>query len=247
MAALDPDLLLRAYSVGVFPMSNSREADDVFWVEPKKRGVLPLDGFHLSRSLAKTLRSGRFTTTADRAFGDVVRLCAEPTPLRPDTWINPQIESAYGELHRRGYAHSIETWEGDPANGRLVGGLYGVRLGAAFFGESMFSRATDASKVALAHLVARLRVGGFLLLDCQFQTDHLASLGAIEIGRGDYVALLDTALGLGSAVSASGFVAAGSADFLALDRGAPDVDPATTVFGPVSACRIVQLLGQTSQ
>ncbi|PZU10811.1 leucyl/phenylalanyl-tRNA--protein transferase [Sphingomonas sp.] len=243
MAELDPDLLLRAYSVGVFPMANSRETDDVFWVEPKKRGILPLDRFHLSRSLAKTLRSGRFTTTADAAFGDVVAMCAEPTPTRPDTWINPQIEIAYGELHQRGYAHSIETWE----DGRLVGGLYGVRLGAAFFGESMFSRATDASKVALAHLVARLRVGGFRLLDCQFQTSHLASLGAIEIGRADYVVLLDEALGLGSAVSAAGALAAGSADFFALDRAVPGEEPATTVAGPVSACRIVQLLGQTSQ
>jgi len=247
MAELDPDLLLRAYSVGVFPMASSRDTEDVFWVEPKNRGVLPLNRFHLSRSLAKTLRSGRFTTTADRAFGRIVAMCAQPTPVRPDTWINPQIELAYGELHARGYAHSIETWEGDPAEGNLVGGLYGVRLGAAFFGESMFSRATDASKVALAHLVARLKVGGFKLLDCQFQTDHLASLGAIEIGRADYVVLLDAALGLGSGVSAEGFVAAGSADFFALDRGAPGEDPATTVAGPVSACRIVQLLGQTSQ
>ncbi|QJU57947.1 leucyl/phenylalanyl-tRNA--protein transferase [Sphingomonas sp. AP4-R1] len=247
MAELDPDLLLRAYSVGVFPMANSRETDDVFWVEPKKRGVLPLDGFHLSRSLAKTLRSGRFTTTADRAFGRVVAMCAEATPGRPDTWINPQIELAYGELHARGYAHSIETWEGDPAEGRLVGGLYGVRLGGAFFGESMFSRATDASKVALAHLVARLKYGGFQLLDCQFQTDHLATMGAIEIARADYVVLLDAALGLGSAASAAGVVAAGSADFFALDGAAPDADPAETVAGPTSACRIVQLLGQTSQ
>ena len=241
MARLDPDLLLRAYSVGVFPMANSRGADDVFWVEPKKRGILPLDHFHLSRSLAKTLKSGRFITTADAAFEQVIKLCAEPTPGRPDTWINPDIEAAYAELHKRGYAHSIETWE----EGRLVGGLYGVRLGAAFFGESMFSRASDASKVALAHLVARLRVGGFRLLDCQFQTDHLASLGAIEINRADYVVLLDSALGLGSAVSASGFAASASADFFAIDRGAA-TDEALTVSGPVSAWRIAQLLGQTS-
>lgn len=244
MAELDPDLLLRAYSVGVFPMANSRDTDDVFWVEPKKRGVLPLDGFHLSRSLAKTLRSGRFTTTADRAFGQVVSMCAEATPGRPDTWINPQIELAYGELHARGYAHSIETWEGDPAEGRLVGGLYGVRLGGAFFGESMFSRATDASKVALAHLVARLRYGGFQLLDCQFQTDHLATMGAIEIPRSDYVVLLDAALGLGSAAAGAG-ASPVSADFFALDGAG--ADPADTVAGPTSACRIVQLLGHTSQ
>ncbi|WP_174273724.1 leucyl/phenylalanyl-tRNA--protein transferase [Sphingomonas bacterium] len=251
MARLDPDLLLRAYSVGVFPMANSREAADVFWVEPKKRGVLPLDGFHLSRSLAKTLRSGRFGFTADAAFEQVVRLCAEPTPGRPDTWINPDIQRAYAELHGRGYAHSIETWEGD----RLVGGLYGVRLGAAFFGESMFSRVRDASKVALAHLVARLKVGGFRLLDCQFQTDHLASLGAVEIDRADYVVLLDEALGLASAPAGggagrgapvAGFSPSPPADFFALDRGAADTAEALTVSGPVSACRIVQLLGQTS-
>jgi len=239
MAALDPDLLLRAYSVGVFPMASTRDADDVFWVEPKKRGVLPLEGFHLSRSLAKTVRSDRYTVTVDRAFSEVVAHCAEATARRPDTWINPEIEAAYAELHRRGYAHSVESWQ----DGRLVGGLYGVRLGAAFFGESMFSRARDASKVALAHLVARLRVGGFKLLDCQFLTEHLASLGTIEVGRDAYVALLDKALGLGSA---SGAAASPPADFFALDRLAAPEDEAGTVFGPISGWRIVQLLGQTS-
>ena len=240
MAVLDPDLLLRAYSVGVFPMASTRDAADVFWVEPKKRGVLPLDRFHLSRSLAKTIRSDRFKVTADQAFGDVVARCAEATASRPDTWINPDIETAYAELHRRGYAHSVETWQ----DGVLVGGLYGVRLGAAFFGESMFSRARDASKVALAHLVARLKVGGFRLLDCQFLTEHLASLGTIEVGREAYVALLDKALGLGSL--SSGEDAAAPADFFALDRGAADTDVAATVSGPASGWRIVQLLGQTS-
>ncbi len=238
MSALDPDLLLRAYSVGVFPMASTRDAADVFWVEPKKRGVLPLDGFHLSRSLAKTLRAESFTVTVDTAFGEVVSRCAEATPDRLDTWINPDIEAAYAELHRRGYAHSVETW----ADGVLVGGLYGVRLGAAFFGESMFSRVADASKVALAHLVARLRVGGFRLLDCQFLTDHLASLGTIEVGREDYVALLDDALGLGAA-SAGGVT--GSADFRAIERAGPDAE-GVTVSGPVSGCRIAQLLGHTS-
>lgn len=237
MTTLDPDLLLRAYSVGVFPMASTREAADVFWVEPKQRGVLPLDGFHLSRSLARTLRADRFTVTVDRAFAQVVSRCAEPTPGRPDTWINPEIERAYAELHRRGYAHSLETWEGET----LVGGLYGVRLGAAFFGESMFSRRADASKVALAHLVARLKAGGFRLLDCQFLTDHLASLGTVEVARDAYVVLLDSALGLGSSSSAA------SADFFALD--APDAGAeadAATVSGPVSGWRITQLLGQTS-
>ena len=240
MAALDPNLLLRAYSVGVFPMASTRDADDVFWVEPKKRGILPLDGFHLSHSLAKTIRSDRYTVTVDRAFRAVVSHCAEATARRPDTWINPDIEVAYAELHRRGYAHSVETWSGD----KLVGGLYGVRLGGAFFGESMFSRANDASKVALAYLVARLKVGGFKLLDCQFLTEHLASLGTIEIGRESYVALLDAALGLGSAPAGGG--GASPADFFAIDRtGAPD-DVAATVAGPISGCRIVQLLGHTS-
>jgi len=240
MAALDPDLLLRAYSVGVFPMASTRDAADVFWVEPKKRGVLPLDGFHLSRSLAKTLRSDRFTVTVDTAFGEVVAFCAEATARRPDTWINPDIEVAYAELHRRGYAHSVEAW----LDGELVGGLYGVRLGGAFFGESMFSRARDASKVALAYLVARLRVGGFQLLDCQFLTEHLASMGTIEVGRDAYVALLDKALGLGSV--AAGALPSGPADFFAIDFGAAPDDVAATVSGPTSGCRIVQLLGQTS-
>jgi leucyl/phenylalanyl-tRNA--protein transferase len=240
MAALDPDLLLRAYSVGVFPMASTRDAADVFWVEPKKRGVLPLDKFHLSRSLAKTLRSDRFTVTVDTAFGEVVALCAEATARRPDTWINPDIEVAYAELHRRGYAHSVEAW----LDGELVGGLYGVRLGGAFFGESMFSRARDASKVALAYLVARLRVGGFQLLDCQFLTDHLASMGTIEVGRDAYVALLDKALGLGSV--AAGALPSGPADFFAIDFGAAPDEVAATVSGPTSGCRIVQLLGQTS-
>jgi leucyl/phenylalanyl-tRNA---protein transferase len=236
VAVLDPDLLLRAYSVGVFPMADGRAAQDIFWVEPKKRGVLPLDGFRLSRSLAKTLRSGRFTVTADAAFREVVAACAERTETRPDTWINNQIEIAYADLHARGHAHSVETWR----DGRLVGGLYGVKLGGAFFGESMFSRESDASKVALAWLVARLKVGGFKLLDCQFITDHLASLGAVEISRNAYVALLDKALGFGSA--------AVSGDFGALDLLAPEADTAAAemVSGPVSGCFIAQLLGHTS-
>lgn len=235
MATLDPDLLLRAYTVGVFPMADSRRAKDIFWVEPKKRGILPLDGFHLSKSLAKTLRSGRFRVTADGDFSGVVRRCAEPTADRPDTWINPEIERAYAALHARGHAHSIECWQDDV----LVGGLYGVKLAGAFFGESMFSRVRDASKVALAHLVCRLKVGGFKLLDCQFITDHLASLGAIEIERDRYVALLDSALGVSA--GAESF----SPDFGALDR-LGSADPADTVSGPVSGYRIAQLLGQTS-
>ena len=245
MKAIDPDLLLRAYSIGVFPMADSRAADDVYWVEPKKRGILPLAGFRLSHSLAKTIRSDRFTVTADQAFGEVVSECARSTDDRPDTWINPAIESAYADLHRRGHAHSIETWH----DGRLVGGLYGVKLGGAFFGESMFSRESNASKVALAHLVARLRHGGFHLLDCQFITDHLKSLGAIEVTRDDYVALLDSALGVaGGAVGAA--VGWALPDFFALDGFSPGngatVPEMRIVSGPISGCTIVQLLGQMS-
>lgn len=241
---LDPELLLRAYTVGVFPMADSRDARSVYWVEPKTRAILPLDGFHLSRSLKKTLLSDRFETTADNAFDHVVKLCAESVDDRPDTWINLQIERAVSVLHTRGQAHSIETWQ----DGKLVGGLYGIALGRAFFGESMVSRATDASKVALAHLVARLRTGGFTLLDCQFQTPHLASLGAVEISRNDYMVALDSALSPSSAgASGSSSGTAAPPDFRAFDGALPAASPdSTTVSGPTSGWRIVQALTQTS-
>jgi leucyl/phenylalanyl-tRNA--protein transferase len=245
--ALDPQLVLGAYAVGVFPMADGRDADGVYWVEPKTRAILPLDGFHLSHSLRKTLAADRFRVTADTAFERVVALCAEAADDRPDTWINPQIESAFATLHRLGFAHSVEVWDG----GRLVGGLYGLALGRAFFGESMVSRARDASKVAIAWLVARLRVGGFTLLDCQFMTEHLASLGAIEILRADYLGLLSGALdgvvGPAGGVTSDG---AGAGDFRALDRGAalpPESDaPALTEPGPPSGKVIAQLLVHTS-
>ena len=241
---LDPDLLLRAYTVGVFPMADSRDAPSVYWVEPKVRAILPLDRLHISKSLRKTLVSGRYETTADRDFAGVVRLCAEAAADRADTWINAQIEVAVQVLHSGGQAHSIETWE----DGRLVGGLYGIALGRAFFGESMVSRATDASKVALAHLVARLRVGGFTLLDCQFQTPHLASLGAVEVSRTAYIELLDDAVSGTFSESSAGTA---TADFGALDRlpgapGAPGSPAIVTVSGPTSALRIAQALVQTS-
>ncbi len=241
---LDPDLVLRAYAMGVFPMSEHRDDPSVFWVEPRQRAILPLDGFHLSRSLRKTLASDRFRLTADTAFERMIALCAESAPDRPDTWINPAIERVFVALHRRGFAHSIECWDGD----RLVGGLYGLALGRAFFGESMVSRARDASKVAIAALVARLRVGGFTLLDCQFMTDHLASLGAVEIPRDRYLSLLSDSLGEGAAGLATGAGAAASvsADFGALDRlGASDAPPPTT-SPPVSGKVIAQLLTHTS-
>ena len=236
MAVLDPELLLRAYSIGVFPMADSRDAPEVFWVEPRKRAVLPIDGFRMSRSLRKTIRSGSFTVTRDTAFAEVMELCAD----REETWINSQIERSFNQLHRLGHAHSIECWR----DGELVGGLYGVKLGAAFFGESMFSRVTDASKVALAWLVARLKVGGYLLLDCQFMTEHLRSLGAIEIAQKDYVVMLSAAVGAGDGRGAGLGVAVG-AEFGALERLLSG-DPSRSVDAAASGCVIAQLLGQTS-
>lgn len=188
---LTPELLLRAYAAGVFPMSEAQDDPRVFWVDPDRRGILPLDGFHLSRSLRKTLLKTRFHLTLDMDFEGVVRGCA----ARDETWINDTIFRGYFALHRLGYAHSIEVWDGDA----LVGGVYGVTLGRAFFGESMFSRATDASKIALATLVAHLRQTGFQLFDTQFTTEHLVSLGAIEVPRATYHEMLDTALESGTA------------------------------------------------
>lgn len=238
---LDPDLVLRAYAMGVFPMADHRQASSVYWVEPKLRGILPLDAFHLSRSLKKTILSDRFRVTADCAFEQILRLCAESASDRPDTWINGPIERVFIELHRRGFAHSIECWDGD----HLAGGLYGLALGRAFFGESMVTRVRDASKVAFAYLVARLKAGGFTLLDCQFLTEHLASLGVVEIPRDDYVALLGAALGETSAGLSLG-AASVDGDFFALERLPSPGDPAGTVSGPLSRKVISQLLGHTS-
>ncbi len=187
---ITPDLLIRAYRAGFFPMAEAREADRLYWLDPELRGVLPLDGFHLPRRLRRTVESGMFTVTVDRDFAGVIAGCAEAAPGRDDTWINPEIETLFTELHRRGVAHSVESWR----DGALVGGLYGVALGGAFFGESMFSQASDASKVALVHLMARLRLGGFVLLDTQFVTSHLGRFGAIEIPRDRYKQRLAEAL-----------------------------------------------------
>ena len=182
MGKLTPELLLHGYSVGIFPMSESRDDPEIFWVDPQRRGILPLDGFHISRSLARAMRRNTWTITTDHDFHGVLDGCAD----RPDTWINAEIRALYIALHERGQAHSLEVWE----DGTLVGGVYGVVLGSAFFGESMFSRRTNASKIALACLVDRLRQGGFTLFDTQFITDHLASLGAVEISRAQYLAHL---------------------------------------------------------
>jgi len=175
--------MLRAYRIGLFPMAESRHSRTLYWLDPERRGVIPLDGgFHLSRKLARAVRNGPYEVTANRAFAEVIAGCAAPAPGREDSWINREIETLFVALHHAGHAHSIETW----ADGHLVGGLYGVSVGGAFFGESMFSRARDASKVALVHLVARLRIGGFAMLDAQFQTEHLSQFGTEEVPRAEY-------------------------------------------------------------
>lgn len=183
---ITPQLLLQAYAAGIFPMSEGRDDPNLFWVEPKRRGIIPLDGFHISRSLARRIRQNPFEIRINSDFAGVVAACAD----RDETWINAEITALYSALHEEGFAHSLELWQGRD----LVGGVYGVALGAAFFGESMFSRARDASKIALAYLVARLNAGGFTLFDVQFTTPHLIRLGAIEISRIDYRKRLDAAL-----------------------------------------------------
>jgi leucyl/phenylalanyl-tRNA--protein transferase len=187
---LTPELLLRAYAMGIFPMAESAEEPELFWVDPERRGIIPLDAFHVPRRLRRTVRQGRFEVRCDTAFSAVMRGCSEPSAERPKTWINDEIVRLYTSLHERGHAHSVEAW----SEGELVGGLYGVSLGAAFFGESMFSRVPDASKVTLVHLAARLVKGGFLLLDTQFVTAHLARFGAVEIPRTLYKRRLAAAI-----------------------------------------------------
>ena len=255
---LDPRMLLRGYAAGIFPMADSRDARDIFWVEPRTRAIIPLDGFHCSRSLARRLRQGSFTVTADRAFHDVLLGCAD----RDETWINPMIERATLGLHTTGHAHSVECWHANDLGQReLVGGIYGVKLGRAFFGESMFSRMTDASKVALAWLIARLKVGNYTLLDCQFMTDHLASLGAVTVSREAYVGSLSAALGStgvsgsaggGTGAASDGSGAASVADGAALlppDFGALDrllVEAGVAGASAPAGQLIAQLLGHTS-
>jgi leucyl/phenylalanyl-tRNA--protein transferase len=187
---ITPELLLRAYAAGIFPMAESAGSDELHWYDPTMRGILPLDRFHVPRSLRKTVRRSPFEVRTDTAFRAVVEACGAPAPERESTWINGRIVDLYTELFRRGFAHSVECWR----EGRLVGGLYGVSLGGAFFGESMFSRETDASKVALVHLVARLVAGGYELLDTQFVTGHLGRFGAVEIPRREYRTRLARAL-----------------------------------------------------
>ncbi len=185
-----PDLLLRAYRIGMFPMAENRTSEKLYWLDPEMRGHLPLDAFHLPKRLLRTVLSGPYTVTVDHDFAATIAGCAAPAPGRMDTWINPRIEELFTELHRMGHGHSVET----RLDGALVGGLYGVAVGGVFFGESMFSVARDASKVALVHLVARLRMGGFFLLDTQWVTTHLTQFGGIEMPRAAYRVLLEKAV-----------------------------------------------------
>jgi len=190
MIELSAPLLLRAYAAGIFPMAESAESEELYWFDPERRGILPLDGFHIPSRLRRTVRRSPFEIRFDTAFPAVIEACAEPTADRPKTWINADILRLYTDLFESGFAHSVECWH----DGRMVGGLYGVSLGGAYFGESMFSRVTDASKVALVHLVARLKAGGFTLLDTQFVTEHLSQFGALEIPRSEYRRRLAAAL-----------------------------------------------------
>ena len=238
---LTPEIVLRAYAEGLFPMAERRDDPTLYWVSPEQRGIIPLDAFHIPKRLARTVRSDIFHVSVDTAFGEVMRACAAPAKNREETWINDGILELYAALHDSGHAHSLECRR----EGRLVGGLYGVKLGGAFFGESMFSRQTDASKVALVHLAARLRLGGFKLLDAQFLTEHLARFGAVEIPREAYLAKL------GEAIAAPAYWPAPSGN-----SGMPSSAPAlgdTDLTGAVAAtdgawpgALVLQLIAQTS-
>jgi len=206
LTALTPGLLLRAYAAGVFPMAEHRDDTELFWVDPEHRGIIPLDTFHIPRRLKKTLRHAPFDIKIDTAFEAVMAACADPAPGRETTWINDAIMQGYAMLHQLGHAHSVEAWR----DGELIGGLYGVRLAGAFFGESMFSRASDASKICLVHLVDRLRHGGFILLDTQFLTDHLVNFGAVEVSRAAYHRLLKESLAVEADFYSFDSVASGS-------------------------------------
>ena len=238
---ITPEIVLRAYAEGLFPMAERHQDPDLFWVSPDRRGIFPLESFHVAKRLARTVRSDKFAVTVDTAFREVMLACAAPAEGREETWINDEILRLYAVLFASGHAHSVETRQ----NGELVGGLYGVHLGGAFFGESMFSRATDASKVALVHLVARLKAGGFKLLDAQFLTTHLASLGAIEIPRARYLAKLNQAI----TVKAYRPASSGSAGIasLAPALGDPTLTGATaTTAGTWPGALVMQLITQTS-
>ena len=251
LSPIDPDLLLGAYRAGIFPMADARDDPEVFWVEPRRRAILPLDGFRLSASLARTLRRERFEVTCNAAFEAVIAACAASREGRSETWISGRIAASYRALHRLGRAHSIECWRASSERRELVGGLYGVGFDRVFCGESMFSTQSDASKVALAWLVAALRRADVTLLDCQFMTDHLASLGAVEIDQAEYLARLRAAqagvdAGLGAAVGEG--AGAGEAAVLGLPAGfaALLADAAALGLASSPGKRIAQSLTQTS-
>ena len=228
------ELLLMAYRSGIFPMADSRDDEEIYWVEPRERAVIPLDGLRISRSLAKAIRQDRFRVTCNADFDGVIAACAAPRPGHPESWISDRIAASYRALHMAGHAHSIECWQ----DGEMVGGLYGVGFELAFCGESMFSRATDASKVALAWLVALLRIGGYRLLDCQFMTEHLASLGAVPVSREAYLERLVAAVGSGpapplpeiyaSVLGAAGAAGAGVGEGLGAAAGRAGASPSSS-------------------
>ncbi len=234
MSGIHPEELLLAYRLGMFPMAENRFAEDVLWIRPRQRGILPLENFHVPRRLARTVRADRYTVRVDQAFPEVIRGCAAEGPDREDTWINPAIIEVFEGLFVQGQAHSVETYD----NGELVGGLYGLSLAGAFFAESKFSRRTDASKVALVHLAARLKAGGYTLLDAQFPNPHLAQFGAVAVPEQRFAQLLQTAL------SRQG-------NFYALDRlygvgGSGGSSAGTSGSGAVSGASVLQVMTQTS-
>ncbi len=239
---IPPEMLLLAYRSGIFPMADGREDPEIFYVEPRRRAIIPLDGFRCSRSLAKLLRQERYRVTCNRDFAGVIAACAEPRPDHPETWISRRIEASYRAMHAAGYAHSVEVWDGEA----LVGGLYGVGFDRVFCGESMFSRVDNASKLALAWLVAAMRLAAMELLDCQFMTDHFASLGAVEIGQDDYCERLARAQAAGpGAALAVGSGAGGAGATVGVPEGFALLDGAGAGASSLGKL-IAQLLTHTS-
>ncbi|WP_072559957.1 leucyl/phenylalanyl-tRNA--protein transferase [Sphingorhabdus lutea] len=255
--SIDLNLLIHAYSMGVFPMSDGIDDDEIYWMHPEERAIIPLNGLHISKSLAKNVRQDIYHVTSDQAFVEVIDACAAPADDRKETWINDQIREAFIRLHHLGLAHSIECWQDDKQTGerRLVGGLYGLALGGLFCGESMFSRANNASKIALVWLVARLRAGGFTLLDTQYMTDHLASMGAVMVSGEDYAAMLHQSLvksgiqvSLSSPLSVDSALSASSLASAPADWGALDGEfLGSADFGKASSGKLIlQSLMETS-
>jgi leucyl/phenylalanyl-tRNA--protein transferase len=262
MIEITPQVLLKAYACGIFPMAESAEDNALYWIEPERRGILPLDEVHIPRSLARTIRRGGFKVKVDNDFEAVIEGCAAPRAGRRSTWINGRIRGLYRELFTLGHCHTVEVWQ----DGELIGGLYGVHLGRAFFGESMFSKARDASKIALVYLIARLKHGGFTLLDTQFVTGHLARFGAVEVSRQDFQRLLEEALGTsqgsgasgaaaagggagreGGAAAAGGGAGAGAASVAASSAGAASEGEFSALSDDVLPSGILQLVSQTSK